>query len=109
MKELLDIGGAVEALLDGKRVACVNWPRGKWWKMFDKRIYLKHSLGGYTLEQWFTDNDLLAEDYYVVPDDEAQACDYMLLDLRKVDADKQANLRKYILSNLREHVEQAVA
>jgi hypothetical protein len=109
VKELLDIGGAVEALLDGKRVARVDWPRGKWWKMFDKRIYLKHSLGGYTPEVWFTDEEVLAEDYYVIGDEEAQTCDFMLLDLRKVDADRQANLRKHILSNLREHVEQAVA
>ena len=109
MKELLDIGGAVEALRDGKRVARVNWMRGKWWKMFDKRIYLRHPIGGYTPEVWFTDEEVLAEDYYVLSDDEAQACDYMLLDLRKVDADRQANLRKYILSNLRERVEQAVA
>ena len=109
MKELLDIGGAIEALRDGKRVARVNWMRGKWWKMFDKRVYLKHALGGYTPEAWFTDDELLAEDYYIVQDDEAQACDYMLLDLRKVDAGRQASLRKYILDNLREHVEQAVA
>jgi hypothetical protein len=109
MKELLDIGGAIEALRDGNRVARVMWPRGKWWKMFDKLIYLKHPLGGYTYETWFTDAELLANDYYIVQDDEAQACDYMLLDLRKVDAGRQATLRKYILDNLREHVEEAVA
>ncbi len=115
MKQLLDIGGAVEALWRGERVARLNWVRGKWWKMFGNlrehigRIFVAHSLGGgYTCEVWFTDDEVLAKDYYVIPDDEAQACDYMLLDLRKVDADRQASLRNYILANLREHVEQAV-